>query len=351
MNENRQPVATVIVLGYNDKKYLDTCLGSLLDQDMPGEAFEIIYADNASSDGSANYVAERFPTVRVIRFEENYGFAEGNNRAANYARGRYICFQNDDTIAHRRWLAELIKAVESDPMARAAHAAGLPLHLGEYHERKAPLKRGVMCELTRYGYVDFTETELNSIVTPTLHVAGGSFLIDSKILDQLQYYFDPTYFMYNEDTDLGLRINNLGYKVLFTSKAAMYHERAPERRTILNRKGLRMTYLVTRNRFITFYKNMFGLEFLLALPLLCMGTIIKLRTLPMGRAKKLLYGIGLIPYTLFALCMAVIRFPAYAEQRRYILRHRPHARFWLFKALWNRRIPPPTPLSFGINPA
>ncbi len=344
MTDSQKPIASVVVLAYNDKKYLEGCLSSLLDQDMPTEDYEVIYADNASTDGSADFVAERFPDVRVLRLEKNYGFAEGNNRAAAAAQGRYVAFQNADTIAHRRWLPELIKAIESDPQVKACHPAGLPLNLGGYHEREAPLEIGVMSDLTRYGYIDFTETKLNGRTVPTLHAAGGSVLIDSEIFDKLKYYFDPTYFIYNEDTDLGLRINNLGYTILFVPSAAMYHERAPSRRTVLNKKGLRMAFLVTRNRFITFYKNMHGLEFLLALPLICMGSIIKLRTLPLGPVKRTVYALGLIPYTLFSLGMAVVRFPKYAEERRYILSHTQRGRFWLLKELWKRRPPPKTPL-------
>jgi GT2 family glycosyltransferase len=344
MTGDHKPIASVIVLAHNDKKYLEGCLSSLLDQEMPREDYEIIYADNASTDGSADFVAERFPEVRVLRLDKNYGFAEGNNRAAAAARGRYVAFQNSDTIAHRRWLPELIRAIESDPQVKACHPAGLPLDYGGHHEREAPLETGVMSDLTRFGYIDFTETRLNGLAVPTLHAAGGSVLIDSAIFDELKYYFDPTYFMYNEDTDLGLRINNLGYTVLFVPSAAVYHERAPSRRTILSRKSLQMTFLATRNRFITFYKNMHGLEFLLALPLICMGSIVKLRTLPLRPAKGTIYALGLIPYTLLSLCMAVVRFPRYAEERHYILSHSRRERFWLLKELWKRRPPPWTPL-------
>jgi GT2 family glycosyltransferase len=346
---NQRPIASVIVLAYNDKKYLEACLTSLLDQDMPPEDYEIIYADNDSADGSADFVAERFPRARVLLLDKNYGFAEGNNRAAAQALGRYVAFQNADTIAHRRWLPELIKALESDPQVRACHPAGLPLNFGGYHEREAPLDLGVMCDLTRYGYIDFTETKLNgnNHNVPTLHAAGGSVLIDAEIFDQLKYYFDPTFFIYNEDTDLGLRINNLGYTILFVPSAAMYHERAPSRRTILNKKSLRNAYLVTRNRFITFYKNMYALEFLLTLPLVCLGSIIKLRTLPLGTFKRTVYALGLIPFTLFSLFMAAIRFPRHAKDRRYILDHSPRGRFWLLKELWKRQLPPVTPLYGG----
>lgn len=348
MSTPHELTASIIVLAYNDKQYLDACLSSLLDQDMPSSGYEVIYADNASTDGSADYVAENYPAVRVLRFDMNYGFAEGNNRAAEEARGKYISFQNADTVAHRRWLPELIKAIESDPVVKACHPPGIPLNFGGYNEREAPIERGVMCELTRYGYVDFTENSLNGHRQPTLFIAGGSLLIDSSIHDELKYYFDPTYFIYNEDTDLGLRINNLGYKILYVPSAPCYHQRAPSRRTHLGKKTMRMAYLVTRNRFITFYKNMHTLEYLLALPLIFMGSIIKLRTLPMGTLKKAVYALGLIPYTLFALFLAVIRFPRYAKDRAYILKHSPHGKFWLLKELWRRPVPPRTPLADGV---
>jgi GT2 family glycosyltransferase len=341
-------VASIIVIAYNDKKYLDACLTSLLDQDISQDSYEVIFADNASTDGSADYVTEKYPQVRVLRFDKNYGYAEGNNRAAKYARGKYIAFQNDDTVAHRRWLPELLKAIGSDPLVKACHPAGVPLNFDGYNERVKPIERGVMCEITRYGYVDFTENKLDGDRVPTLFIAGGSLLIDSTIHDELKYYFDPTYFMYNEDTDLGLRINNLGYKILYVPSAACYHQRAPSRRTAMSKKTLHMAYLVTRNRFITFYKNMYGLEYLLALPLIFLGSIIKLRTLPMGSVKKAIYALGLIPFTLFALFMAVIHFPQYASGRSYILKNSPYGKYWLLKELWKRPIPVRTPLADGI---
>jgi GT2 family glycosyltransferase len=348
MKSDNNLIASVIVLAYNDKQYLQACLSSLIDQDLPADSYEVIYADNASTDGSVEFVEENFPTVRVVQLEHNYGFAEGNNRAAEYAKGKYLSFQNADTVAHRRWLPELINAIESDPMVKACHPPGLPLDFGGYNERDKPVERGVMCELTRYGYVDFTENRLDGDRVPTLFIAGGSLLIDPEIHDQLKYYFDPTYFIYNEDTDLGLRINNLGYKILYVPSAACYHQRAPSRRTLFSKKSLRMAYLVTRNRFITFYKNMYAIEYLLALPLIFLGSIIKLRTLPMKPLKKVIYALGLIPFTFITLILAVIRFPRYAKERSYILKNSPHGKFWLLKQLWRRPVPPATPLSFGV---
>jgi GT2 family glycosyltransferase len=343
-------IASVVVLGYNDKKYLEACLSSLLDQDMPPGSYEVLYVDNASPDGSADYVESTFPDVVLVRLDQNYGFAEGNNRGAEHARGRYIAFQNTDTVAQRQWLPELIKAIESAPDVKAAHPSGVPLNFGGYNEREIRPDQGVMCELTRFGYVDFVANDLRGAYVPTLFIAGGSLLIDSEIKDQLGYYFDPTYFIYNEDTDLGLRINNLGYKVLYAPSSVSYHQRSPSRRSLLNKKGLRMAYLVTRNRFITFYKNMYALEYILALPLIFLGSIIKLRTMPLSLMKKILYAIGLIPYTIGCFGVAVFRFPKYAKNRAYILKHRPHGKYWLLKELWNRSLPARSPLTDGIVP-
>ena len=337
---------SVIVLGYNDKEYLDGSVGSALDQDMPRQDYEVIYADNASSDGSAEYVEARYPDAIVLRLDRNYGFAEGNNRAAAIARGKYVAFQNDDTVAHRRWLPELIKAIESDPLVKASHPAGRPLTPGGYHEREAAVDVGVMCDLTRYGYIDFTESRLNGHMVPTLHAPGGSLLVDRTILPELRYFFDPSFFMYNEDTDLGLRINNLGYTILFAPGALNYHERAPGRRSALNRKGLRMAFLAARNRFIAFYKNMHALEFLLALPLITLGSIFKLRTLPLRPARRVIYSLGLVPFSLLALGAAVVQFPRYAQERARILCHRKRPRFWLLREIWKRR-PPPWTVLYG----
>lgn len=339
MNDINRPIVSIIVVGYNDKKYLETCLSSLLDQDFPLEDYEVIYADNASTDGSADFVESCFCNVRVIRFDRNWGFAEGNNRAAQAARGRYVAFENCDTVVHRRWLSELLKAIESDPQVKGCFPAGMPLNLGCYHEREARIEQGVMCELTPTGRVGLTLVPLDGGPIPTLFIVGGSFLIDKEIFDEIKYYFDPSYFIYNEDTDLGLRINNLGYKVLFVPSAFIYHEQHPSRRLGFNRKSFQRAYLVIRNRFVTFYKNMYTLEYILAMPLLFMGSLTKVVTLDLGFVKKTVYTIGLIPFTFFSMIIALFSLPQYNENRRHILSHSKRGKFWLLGELLKRKRP------------
>ena len=330
-------LASVIVTAYNDLRYLEGCISSLLDQELPLDQYEVIYVDNGSTDGSADYVSNRFPQVHVVRFDKNYGFAEGNNRGATYAQGRYIAFQNADTIVHRKWLSELVKTMQENPLVKGCHPAGKPLNFGGYNERHKKIDQGVMCELSPFGFVDFKTIDLTDRPIPTLFIAGGSMMIDREILSQIQYIFDPTYFIYNEDTDLGLRINNLGYKVVFVPTAVAYHQRAAARRILLNKKSMRMAYLVTRNRFITFFKNMRSMEFIIALPLIFVGSITKVQALGMGRFRRMAYAFGLIPYSLVSLILAASNFPRYLTQRQHILSHSPHPNYWLLKELWKRR--------------
>src|SRR5262245_46334330 len=92
------PAISVIVLTFNGRSWLAPCLDALAAQ-RGAPAFETILVDNASTDGSAEYVEERYPAVRVHRTGANLGFAEGNNAGARIARGGALVFLNNDTVA------------------------------------------------------------------------------------------------------------------------------------------------------------------------------------------------------------------------------------------------------------
>ena len=340
-----QPLASVIVLGYNGRGLLEGCLSSVLDQSFAADQYEVIYADNASRDGSADWVATHFP-LSVLRFERNLGFAEGNNRAAEHARGRYLVFLNQDTVVHRRWLEEMVLALSSSqPGERtegstpgrivAGHAAGCPLVAG-YMEREARVGRGFISEVNRFGAVEPVEIELPDAPIPTLHVGGGSMILDRQVLAEIDTVFDPTLFAYGEDLDLGLRLNGLGYRVVFVPRAICYHHR--EGRAEPSRQTLRRTALATRNRFLVYMKNMYTGEFLAALPLLFLGSIVKMSTMVQNPLKKVIYGVGLLPYTALCLAAALVRMPGYLPDRRRILERRAHhhPRRWLLHELAQR---------------
>src|SRR5262245_43764552 len=100
------PFVSIVIVTWNGRQFLDACLDAVAAQQ--GVATETILVDNASSDGTADYVRKRFPWVRVIGLRENRGFAGGNNAGVREARGRYVALLNNDTVPEPGWLQTLL---------------------------------------------------------------------------------------------------------------------------------------------------------------------------------------------------------------------------------------------------
>lgn len=110
------PVASIVILTYNNLEYTQICLESIYTKtDQP--SFEVILVDNASQDGTAAFLqdfAEKHENVKLILNSTNEGFARGNNRGASIASGEYLVFLNNDTVVTRGWLAGLIRHLKDD---------------------------------------------------------------------------------------------------------------------------------------------------------------------------------------------------------------------------------------------
>ncbi|MBY0459758.1 MAG: glycosyltransferase, partial [Gemmataceae bacterium] len=91
------PDVSVCIANWNCAALLRGCLRSLFEQDQ-GVTFEVVVADNGSTDGAAEMIAAEFPQVTLIRNGDNRGFAVASNQAAAVARGRFLFFLNNDTL-------------------------------------------------------------------------------------------------------------------------------------------------------------------------------------------------------------------------------------------------------------
>src|SRR3989344_8923284 len=99
-----RPKLSIVILNYNTKDLLRDCLLSL--KKVRGEIdFEVIVPDNGSTDGSPEMAEKDFPWVkRVVKIGKNLGFAAGNNKARQFASGKYVLFLNSDTVVHKNTL-------------------------------------------------------------------------------------------------------------------------------------------------------------------------------------------------------------------------------------------------------
>lgn len=106
--------ASVILVNYNGKQFLNECLNSLFNINFPKENYEVIMVDNDSKDNSIEFVEANFPVVKIVKSEKNLGFAGGCNLGVENAEGRYIVFLNTDTKVEKDWLKYLLKRIKSD---------------------------------------------------------------------------------------------------------------------------------------------------------------------------------------------------------------------------------------------
>ncbi len=332
---------SVVVLGFNERQYLQRCLSAILDQDYPRNQYEVLYIDNGSNDGSFEFVQEQFPEVRAIQLDKNYGFGGGNNRGASFARNRYVAFINSDTIVHRGWLGGMVKAIEHNPQAKACVSGGLAPDTPGFN----PSERDQMpafvyySDIVRWGHVGLNRIRSDATPRSIMHLAGCSAMVDLSIKDELEYIFDETFFLDGDDTDLGFRINGLGYKVVIAPQSLFYHivktlpgELKPSKRTIKRMVNMH------RNRFLVYYRNMHTSEFLLALPILLLASPLKPFTFEIPFLRKIAYGLAIIPVTWFAFAQALVtRFPKQVEKRRNILAKRRKGPYWLLSEILTRQ--------------
>lgn len=107
---------SIIIVNYNGKRYIDALFESLYNLQLDDIKLEIIFVDNASSDDSTNYLEKKYKSdiLKIVRSNENLGFAGGNNLGVKNCRGKYIVFLNNDTKVDKLWIKTLYERIKDD---------------------------------------------------------------------------------------------------------------------------------------------------------------------------------------------------------------------------------------------
>ena len=256
-----QVPASIIIVNYNGWQHLQRCLPSLLQEVQRG--YEIFLVDNASSDGSAQHVAQAFPQVRLIRNTANLGFAQGGNLGAAQAQGQYLAFLNPDTVAEPGWLQALLVALEADPQAGLATSKVLllsdPARINtcgnEMHYTGLTLCRGMGQERCAFPALE----EVSA-------VSGAAFAVRRELFQALGG-FDEDLFMYMEDTDLSWRARLAGFKCLYVPSSIVWHD-------YTLRFGPHKTFYQERNRYLLLLKGLDGRTWLVLWPALLLAEVV-----------------------------------------------------------------------------
>ena len=209
---------SVIVLNWNGRQYLPECLDSLEAQTL--RDFEVILVDNGSADGSAQFIHDEYPWVKLVELPENVGFAAGNNRGREAASGEYLVALNNDTRVEPDFLAELLAAAQDSP--KAGMVAAKMLNYFEPGRIDAvALKIGV----NGLGYnIGVGETDRGQYEhgVAAFGPCGGAALYRRDMIERIGF-FDPDFFAYYEDFDLAWRARLAGWECAMAPKAVVYH--------------------------------------------------------------------------------------------------------------------------------
>lgn len=218
------PSFSIIIVSWNALHHLKKYLPSVVATKYAD--FEIILADNASTDGSKAWVREQYPEVKIAALDENYGYCGGNNRAVPYTNGDILLFLNNDVRVEPDWLNALAECF-SDPHTAAVQPKFRSDEQPAYFEY-AGAAGGY---LDRYGYplcrgriFDTVEKDEGQYDDPQdILWASGAALAIRKNLFEESDGFDEDFEFHMEEIDLCWRLRNTGYNVRYCPNSTIYH--------------------------------------------------------------------------------------------------------------------------------
>lgn len=328
--KSKSPNVSVIILTYNGERYIDSLLESLSDQSFPKAQMEIVVVDNASKDNTLSIIQKKYPHIKHVALKKNVGFARGNNIGLQHAQHDLLVFLNQDTVCHRNWLSAMVAAMSDSGNIAACTSNIIPPEADEFHalDRQAGYKTLHYCDLSPFGYGRLRKNSRSRRVFTKI-LSGCSFAIRRKTVDELGYLFDEQFWMYAEDTDLSLRIHNLGRRICAVRDSVVFHF---HHNGIQIKKGrLNLSAQAIMNRVHAFFKNMDTMEFLLFFPLLFFGGIFKILEFPLTRSRKALLFIPFGLFTMACMLLALLDLPKFAAKKRRVMKQRKVTRFPILK--------------------
>src|SRR5208282_6161110 len=224
---------SVVIVAWNAKHYLELCLESLAEA-PPRRSMEVIVVDNASADATAEMVEARFPDVKLIRSNENLGFAKGNNVAIRQCQGRYVALVNPDVIVFPGCLDALADFLDQNPkVGNVGPRVFNPDMTQQSSCRRFPTLWNNFCSATGLATAfknsrRFSgEHMLFSSYDRTMEVdvlVGCFWMVRRDALREVGL-LDEGFFMYGEDVDWCRRCWDAGWRIMFVPKAQAIHYR------------------------------------------------------------------------------------------------------------------------------
>lgn len=223
----RPPSVLAVVLTFNSIRWIEPCLSTLLGSDYPNVT--VLVVDNASTDGTLELVRRLFPDVETLSNRRNLGCAAGNNKGLLWAVAHgmdYVFVLNPDTVLERRCISELVDAAENHRHYGVMSPFQYTYEGTELDPNFARILERCVCPGSAAGAVVDADK-----------VIGAAMLLRTEMVREIGG-FDPTYFLYGEETDFCHRAQYHGWKLglVPSARANHWHRLVQERSS--GRQGL-----------------------------------------------------------------------------------------------------------------
>lgn len=245
------PSVAIVILNYNGLALLQAYLPTLL---LYSHGYRIIVVDNASTDGSVDYLRSHFPMVTCMVHDANYGVAKGYNIALQQIKATYYLLLNNDLLVTVDWLKEMLTLMEDDPSIGFCQPKILSLTQPDQFDYAGaaggfidaygyPFCRGRIFNLIEKDSGQYNDTRA------VFWASGACVLVRAKAFHTLGG-FDELFFAHFEEIDLCWRAHLAGWKVYYCGTSTVYHLGG----ATLAYNSPRKTYLNFRNRLLMLYK-------------------------------------------------------------------------------------------------
>ena len=269
---------TIVIVNWDGRHLLEECLPPLLEA-VHSDAgdHEVLVVDNGSTDGSVEFIRSRFPEVRVLALDRNYGFTGGNNRGVQESRTETVVFLNNDMIVDRGFLKPLLKGF-SDSSVFAVTS-----QIFFFDKTRKREETGKTRALFDRGFFYFRHDEIQPYeesldAVPVIWAGGGSCAFDRRRYLEIGG-LDPLYHpFYVEDTDLSYQAWKRGWKCVLAPGSRVVHKHRGTSRPKFGNRFVDNT--IRKNQYLFVWKNVTDFSMILQ----------HLINLPRIHGRAMLYG-------------------------------------------------------------
>ncbi len=282
-----QQDTAVVILSYNGTKWHELFFPTIVAEAHTG--YDVVLADNASTDNTLEYVQEHFPSVKTLRITENHGFANGYYEALKQIKAKYYILLSADFEVTKGWFPPLRNAMEADPQMAACQPK-----IRYWKEREmfeyAGAGGGFM---DNFGYlfcrgrIFFDIEKDNGQYDDDIEVfwaSGGCFMVRSELYHKVGG-LDNELYAHMEEVDLCWRLKNIGHKIGYIGSSTVFHVGG----SVISYGSSQKLYYNFRNNLVLLIKNEKGSKLLWLFPLrLLLDCLAGLRLLLTGNGKQTL---------------------------------------------------------------